>query len=206
MKKLESCSKVFIIDDEEEICLTLSRALSKRGYTVETFTSAKSFLDVYNREQPGCLVLDYGMPELNGLELQKLLKEQNIQLPIIFISGHGGVIASVQAMKAGATDFLEKPFRQNILVACIEVAFKKDVAVRMQVKRQNVVQTKFRRLTAREREIARHMMDNPSHTASKEISRKLNISPRTVDHHRASILVKMEIGSVSELMKISGFL
>ncbi len=145
------------------------------------------------------------MPELNGLELQQLINEQDILIPIIFISGHGGVRESVQAMKAGATDFLEKPFRQNTLVACIEAAFEKDMAARTEANDQKAAQEKFGRLTTREQEIASYMMDNPSHTASKEISRELKISPRTVDHHSARILEKMEIGSVTELMELSAF-
>ena len=205
MSHLKTRSKVFLVDDEDEIRLMLSRALSKRGFLVETFACAQSFLDAYDSEQPGCLVLDYGMPELNGLELQQLINEQDILIPIIFISGHGGVRESVQAMKAGATDFLEKPFRQNTLVACIEAAFEKDMDARTEAKDQKAAQEKFGRLTTREQQIVSYMMDNPSHTASKEISRELKISLRTVDHHRARILEKMEIGSVTELMELSAF-
>lgn len=206
MPQLKSRSKVFLVDDDEEIRLTLSRALAKRGFFVEAFESAKFFLDAYDSGQPGCLVLDYGMPELNGLELQKIINEQGILIPIIFISGHGGVPESVQAMKAGATDFLEKPFRPSTLVACIEAAFEKDMTTRNEARHQKTMQEKFERLTAREEEIASYMMDNPSHTASKEISRELKISPRTVDHHRARILEKMEIGSVAELMELAAFI
>lgn len=205
MQQPDPNSTVFLVDDEEDIRLTLSRALSKRGFTVETFETAQSFLDVYDTDRPGCLVLDYGMPDLNGLELQEMINERDILIPIIFISGHGGVRESVQAMKAGATDFLEKPFRQNTLVACIEVAFEKDSAARSEARTQKDAQDRFGRLTSREEEIALYMMDNPSHTASKEISRELDISPRTVDHHRARILEKMEIGSVAELIELSGF-
>lgn len=197
-------STVFLVDDEEEIRLTLSRALIKRGFRVETFETALSFLEAYETDRPGCLVLDYGMPDLNGLELQQMINERDILIPIIFISGHGGVRESVQAMKAGATDFLEKPFRQNTLVACIEEAFEKDMAARSEARAHKEALDRFGRLTSREEEIALYMMDNPSHTASKEISRELAISPRTVDHHRARILEKMEIGSVAELIELAG--
>lgn len=196
-------SIVFLVDDEEEVRATLSRALIKRGFVVEAFESAKAFLETYNPDQPGCLVLDYGMPEINGLELQMLMNENNIGIPIIFISGHGGIPESVQAMKAGAIDFLEKPFRQNELVDCIQTAFEKDLANRRQESEQNDVLTKFERLTSREQEVAVFMMENPSNTASKEIGRALDISPRTVDHHRARILEKLEIGSVIELVELS---
>lgn len=194
---------VFLVDDEAEIRTTLSRALSKRGYHVEAFESAASFLKAYDSAESGCLVLDYGMPDLNGLELQDLINDRNIEIPIIFISGHGGIPESVQAMKAGAIDFLEKPFRQNTLVACINMAFEKDMARRHETEDRNQALGKFERLTAREKEIALFMMENPSSTASKEIGRSLNISPRTVDHHRARILEKLEFKSVAELIDLS---
>ncbi len=104
---------VFLVDDEEEVRTTLSRALTKRGFRVEAFDSASSFLKHYQHDQRGCLVLDYGMPDINGLELQSLINDSNFTIAPLFISGHGGISESVQAMKAGAVDFLEKPFRQN---------------------------------------------------------------------------------------------
>lgn len=196
-------SIVFLVDDEAEVRTTLSRALRKRGFTVAAFDSAKSFLDEYDPEQLGCLVLDYGMPEINGLELQSLMNETKISLPIVFISGHGGVPESVQAMKAGAVDFLEKPFRQDDLVACIQTAFERDIQMRQAALEQNDAKKRFERLTSREREVAVFMMEHPSNTSSKEIGRALDISPRTVDHHRARILEKLEIGSVIELVELS---
>ena len=193
---------VFLVDDEEDVRSTLSRALKKRGFQVQSFETARAFLDQY-QDDHGCLVLDYGMPDINGLELQSLMNETKLTLPIIFISGHGGIPESVQAMKAGAVDFLEKPFRQGDLVACIHTAFDRDLETREAVQAQNAAKARFDRLTSREREIAVFMMENPSYTASKEIGRALDISPRTVDHHRARILEKLEIGSVIELVELS---
>lgn len=194
---------VFLVDDDQVIRATLSRALSKRQFNVRAFDTAAEFLDAYDVAQPGCLVLDYGLPEMNGLELQATLAERQISIPIIFISGHGGVPESVQAMKAGAVDFLEKPFRQHVLVDCINAAFDADKDAREQKQTQQFEAEKFARLTTREKEIANFMIANPSNTASKEIGRQLNISPRTVDHHRARILEKMDIGSVAELIDMS---
>lgn len=194
---------VFLVDDDEEIRATLSRALSKRGFPVSAFDSARSFLDAYDEDQPGCLVLDYGMPDVNGLELQDLLNQRQIAIPIIFISGHGGVPETVRAIKGGAIDFLEKPFRQHTLVACIETAFETDAMMRVERADRKSAQERFDLLTAREREIALFMLENPSNTASKEIGRELDISPRTVDHHRARILDKMGIKSVAELIDLS---
>lgn len=198
-----SRSTVFLIDDDQNIRTTLSRALTKRQFNVRTFESATRFLAEYDPAEPGCLVLDYGLPEMNGLELQKALAERQIAIPIIFISGHGGVPETVQAMKAGAVDFLQKPFRQHVLVDCITTAFATDMAMReFELDRQSAKE-KFASLTVREREIANFMIANPSNTASKEIALELDISPRTVDHHRARILEKMGIHSVAELIDLS---
>ena len=198
-----SSPTVFLVDDDARILQSLSRALQKRGFKVETFSSAEKFLETYDPAQPGCLVLDYGMPGLNGLDLQQHLVSPGISIPIIFISGHGGIPESVQAMKAGAIDFLEKPFRQPTLVACIETAFARDLNLRQKAAQNQSAQLRYQALTAREKEIARFMISHPSHTSSKEIGRALDISPRTVDHHRASILSKMQIGSVAELIELS---
>ena len=115
---------VFVVDDDEGIRTSLSRALGKRGYRVETHASARSFLESLDGSKAGCLVLDYGMPDMNGLELQKHLNAIDRRLPIIFITGHGGVPESVQAIKGGALDFLEKPFPQSALIERIEAAFE----------------------------------------------------------------------------------
>lgn len=196
-------STVFLIDDDDRIRASLARALRKREFTVQSFASAEEFLDAYDPSQPGCLVLDYGMPGLNGLDLQKHLNEMNATIPIIFISGHAGVPESVQAMKGGAVDFLEKPFRQTTLVSCIDAAFSADLIARSALASAQSARSKFERLTAREREIAQFMISFPSNTSSKEIGRHLKISPRTVDHHRARILEKMSISSVAELIDLS---
>ena len=196
-------STVFIVDDDDRIRISLARALDRRGFSVESFSSAEIFLDAYDPDQPGCLVLDYGMPGLNGLDLQKHLAEAKISIPIIFISGQGGVPETVQAMKAGAIDFLEKPFRQVDLIGCIEAAFVTDIEKRTVVENTKIARSKFERLTAREREVALFMIAHPSTTSSKEVGRELKISPRTVDHHRARILEKMSIASVAELIDLS---
>lgn len=200
---VSSTSAVFLIDDDKAVRTSLSRALHKRGFQLQTFETAKQFLDAYDPSQPGCLVLDYGLPQMDGLKLQEILAERDINVPIIFISGHGGVRETVQAMKGGAIDFLEKPFRQEVLVDCINTAFEADVQRRAAERDRNSALTRFAKLTQREKEVANIMIANPSSTSSKEIGRELDISPRTVDHHRARILEKMEIGSVAELIDLS---
>lgn len=196
----ENSLTVFVIDDDEGIRISLSRALGKRGYAVEAYASAKSFLRAYDNNRPGCLVLDYGMPEMNGLELQKHLNANNMQLPVIFITGHGGVPESVQAMKGGALDFLEKPFPQAALIERIEMAFE---IIRSRINLQNLDrqrQARLDSLTTREKEIVRLIVEHPSETSSKEVAAHFGISPRTVDHHRARILEKLGVKSLAEML------
>ena len=194
---------IFIVDDDEDIRSSLSRALRTRGYNVRAFASAKAFLDSRALEQPGCLVLDFGMPEMSGLDLQRLLVNRGRAIPIIFITGHGGVPEAVQAMKNGAVDFLEKPFRQEALIKRIEAAFKLDAQMRLVDEKSRSTKERYDKLTIREREIAKFLVSNPSNSTSKDVARHLGISPRTVDHHRARILEKMNIHSVAELVDLS---
>ena len=119
-----SSPTIFIVDDDIDVRTSLSRALRMRGFEVETFSSALKFLETYDPERTGCLLLDQGMPHMTGLELQEKLREREYPIPIIFMTGHGGVNQSVQAMKHGAIDFLEKPFRQDFLVERIHVALE----------------------------------------------------------------------------------
>ncbi|GFE50220.1 DNA-binding response regulator [Roseobacter cerasinus] len=194
---------VFIVDDDEDIRTSLSRALRTRGYTTEVFASAQAFLEGYNPDQPGCLILDYGMPEMSGLQLQELLVTQGYGLPIIFVTGHGGVPESVQAMKRGAIDFLEKPFRQDALLTQVDAALELDTQRRAGRDRARNARVRLGKLTEREREIAQIFVSNPSSASSKDVARQLDISPRTVDHHRARILEKMCVTSVAELVDLS---
>lgn len=194
---------VFIIDDDSDIRTSLSRSLTKRGFDVECFASANSFLNFYDESLSGCLLLDYGMPEINGLELQQKLLEKNFSIPIIFMTGHGGIPESVQAMKAGAIDFLEKPFKQAALINAIRSAFENAEMTLQDSKTIKELKDKFNNLTTREKEVAQFIIQNPADTSSKNIGRHLNVSPRTVDHHRAQILEKMEMNSVTELIEKS---
>lgn len=198
---IEPC--VFIVDDDADIRASLSRALETRGYATQTFPSASAFLDAYNPDRSGCLILDYGMPEMTGLQLQKLLISHGYAIPTIFITGHGGVPESVEAMKMGAIDFLEKPFRQETLIRQIDAALEIDAKNRLSRDRSRTAQLNFGKLTEREREILEFLVCNPSATSSKDVARHLDISPRTVDHHRARILEKMQVNSVVELVDLA---
>lgn len=194
---------VFIVDDDTDIRLSLSRALETRGFKTQTFASALAFLEAYDAEQSGCLILDYGLPEMSGLELQKILVERGYSIPTIFITGHGGVPESVEAMKWGAVDFLEKPFRQETLITQINAALRADEANRASQTLSRQTLQNFARLTDREREVLEFLVSNPAATSSKDVARHLDISPRTVDHHRARILEKMQVGSVVELVNLA---
>ncbi len=194
---------VFIVDDDEVIRTSLSRALTMRGFSVRSYASAEAFLAAYDPDEPGCLVLDYGMPQMTGLELQQRLVDEDKPIPIIFVTGHGGVPESVQAMKLGAIDFLEKPFKQETLIDRIGIAFEADAQTRVGRAAAREARARFDRLTEREQEIMLFLVKNPSATSSKDVARSLDISPRTVDHHRSRILEKMEVRSVVELVDVS---
>ncbi|KAA8616064.1 response regulator transcription factor [Salipiger aestuarii] len=193
---------VFIVDDDQDIRTSLTRALGQRGFAVSAYASAQAFLDAYDGETAACLVLDYGMPGMNGLELQAVLNRQDRPLAVVFVTGHGGVPESVQAIRAGAVDFLEKPFRQSALVARIEMAQQIALEKQAALLRRRDLGARFSRLTAREEEIVERMVDNPAEVSSKEIGNALGISPRTVDHHRARILEKLKIRSLVELVDL----
>ena len=198
----QSAPKVFVIDDDEGIRISLTRALTKRGFDVVTYDSAAAFLDVCDDSFSGCIILDQGMPDMTGLELQQVLLKKKISLPIIFITGRAGVPESVLAMKSGALDFLEKPFRPEVPVERIEAAFATLETKNAGLEKNSKAWAKLATLTAREREIADFIVANPERTTSKDLARALEISPRTIDHHRARILEKLQIGSIVGLFDI----
>ncbi len=194
---------VFLVDDDPVVRKALPRGLQKRGFEVEAFDSAQSFLEAYTPERPGCLVLDLSMPEMDGLELQRELITRGITIPIIFITGHGGVPESVQAMRAGAIDFLEKPFLPDVLAMRVEEAFSKDVQTRHEFKSLADIRERFERLTDREKEVCQLLLDSEANLSSKEIARALDISHRTVEQHRSRVLEKTQAKSTSDLLSLA---
>jgi len=194
---------IFIVDDDDDIRNSLSRALRTRGYATEVFSSAQEFLDGGVAGRAGCLILDYGLPGMSGLALQQKIIEQGHRMPIIFITGHGGVPEAVQAMKYGAVDFLEKPFQADKLIQRIETALAMDAKTRQSAETIHAARARLDSLTQREREIAKFLVSNPGQSSSKDVARHLDISPRTVDHHRARILEKMQVTSVADLVNLS---
>ena len=176
--------RVYLIDDDENVRKLLEASLAVHGYEVRSFSSAEAFLDADIVQMAGCILLDVEMPGMNGLQLQQVLREKDSSIPIIFVTGHADVPKSVEALKAGAFDFLEKPFSQQKLAASIEQAFAADSANREQAKIQLEHRERFDRLTGREFEIMQMLIEGSANHSSKVIAEKLDISPRTIEHHR----------------------
>jgi RNA polymerase sigma factor (sigma-70 family) len=191
---------VYLVDDEFSVRDSLALLIESTGQSVRSFESAEAFLNNYDPEQPGCLLLDVRMPSMSGLELQGELLKREIFIPIIFISGHAGIPDSAKAFRAGAVDFLEKPFDNEILLERIDEAIKKDIASREQFIEHREIQNRLDHLTLREQEVLSLIVRGHS---NKEIAKILDISNRTVEAHRASIMEKMQVKSFAELMVLA---
>lgn len=190
---------VFVVDDDEAICQSLCLLIADIGLNVQTFPSASRFLAHYDPAQPGCLVLDVRMSGMSGLELQTRLKELNIDIPTIIITGHGDVPMAVEAMKAGAMDFIEKPFRDQILLDGIQRAVDLDKRVRAAKRQSESLQSRMEELTRRERQVMDLLVLAKS---NKAIAFELGISQKTVDFHRTNLLNKAGVDSVVELVRL----
>lgn len=191
---------VFVVDDDQAMVESLSWVIESVGIKVKTFTNPQDFLDQYNPEQPGCLLLDVRMPGMSGPELQNKLKAENENtLPIIFISGHGDVPLAVRVMKAGAVDFLTKPFNDQVLLESINKALRTDKLQREKQQQNAQAEAKFALLSPREVEVLQGIVAGKQ---NKVISAELKISLKTVEAHRASVMKKMGVKSVSELVKL----
>ena len=192
---------MFVIDDDPSIRESLSLLLSSAGYSVKTFASAIEFLESERRtSDPVCLVLDVKMPGINGLDLQKELISRDYAIPIIFITGHGDIPMSVQAMKSGAFDFLSKPFDDNQLLVAVKEALLKDSQTRADRNEQKQIMRKLDSLTTRESQTLTYLITG---MLNKQIAYELEISERTVKAHRKQVLDKMSANSIAELVRIT---
>mgnify|MGYP001287901856 CR=1 FL=1 len=191
---------VFVVDDDEAVCASLRLLIGDIGLEVRTFTSAKQFLEQYDSSHPGCLVLDVRMSGMSGLELQSRLVETAVRIPTIIITGHADVPMAVEAMKTGAMDFIEKPFRDQVLLDSIQKAIDMDLRTRRQHRERQDVQSRIELLTQREREVMDRLVAGKS---NKTIAFDLGISQKTVDFHRANILEKVGVSSVVELVRLT---
>lgn len=188
---------VFIVDDDAAVRDSIEELVESVGLQAEGYPSARAFLDAFQPQRPGCLVLDVRMAEMSGLVLQERLNEVGANIPIIVLTGHGDVPTAVRAMKAGAVDFLQKPYREQALLDSINAALALDGAHRRSSSAADDLEERLTALTEREREVLNQIL---SGSTSKEIARALAISPRTAEAHRRNLLRKLGIGSVKKLV------
>ncbi len=194
---------VFIIDDDEAVRRFLSGLIASVGLHVETYASAQEFLDADEPSQPGCLLLDIRMPGMSGLELQKELASRNIRIPIIILTGHGNVQVAVHAMKAGAVDFIEKPFNNELLLDRIQMAVAESVDADTTRIKQDEIAHRMELLTPREHQVLDIVAAGET---NKAIARRLEISEKTVEIHRARVMEKMQAKSLADLVKMVAML
>jgi FixJ family two-component response regulator len=190
---------VFVVDNDSSVRSSLKFLLSTVGLRVESFDSAEAFLQKKLPDLPTCLVLDVRLPGLSGLDFQQELAKRNIRIPIVFVTGHGDIPMSVRAMKAGAVEFLSKPFRDQDLLDAIRVALKQDHARREQEKEGSELQQRSDVLTPREHEVISMVV---SGMANKEIAGKLGTAESTVKVHRSRAMEKMRAQSVADLVRM----
>ena len=191
---------VHVIDDDEDVRQSLAFLLSTAGLAVRVHDSAVSFLKALDDVQGGCIVTDIRMPQIDGLELQRRLRAQGSQLPVIVMTGHGDVSLAVEAMKGGAVDFIEKPFDDDMLLAAVRTALSRHAEDSEREARRAVIQDRLKALSEREREVLEGLVAGK---ANKVIAHDLGISPRTVEVYRANVMTKMQADSLSELVRMA---
>ena len=196
---MTSTPVVYVVDDDASFRKAVSRLLRSAGLEVEALASAGEFLERPATDRPACLVLDVRMPGPSGMDLQSALEETGRDIPIVFMTGHGDVSTSVRAMKKGAVDFLEKPFRAPELLACVARGLARSRQSRAEGAERVVVERRFATLTSRERDVLRLVVTG---MLNKQIAGELGIAEKTVKIHRGHAMQKMEAGSVAELVRM----
>ncbi len=190
---------VHLIDDDAPVRQALAFLLTSSGFAVRAYPSASAFLETVERLQPGCIVTDVRMPGISGIELQQQLKARDIELPVIVMTGHGDIALAVEAMKAGAVDFIEKPFQDDVMIAAIRIAFDRHAQATQRHQETAAIAFRLQNLSPREAEILEALVTG---LPNKTIAYELNISARTVEVHRANIMTKMHAGSLAELVRM----
>lgn len=193
-------STVYVVDDDKLARESLEWLIESVGLPVKTFESGQAFLDAYQPEFIGCLVLDVRMPDISGMDLHTKLKQQNCTLPVIIMTGHADVDMAVRAMKAGAYDFIEKPYNDSLMLERIQSAIAFDQDNRKEQERIGAVKERLAKLTPREQEVLHYVLKS---TANKVIAAKLGISIKTVELHRSNLMAKMQANSVTELVRLA---
>jgi FixJ family two-component response regulator len=196
---VQSKPVIAVVDDDPSVRQGLERLIRSFGWKAETFASAQEFLD-RDREPPSCLVLDLQLPGLSGLDLQKRMSEAGMETPIVFVTGHGDIPASVQAMKAGAVEFLTKPFGEQDLIKAIQEAIERDRLNRDRNADMRALKERYESLTAREQEVMQRVI---SGSLNKQIAAELDITEDTVKFHRGNIMRKMEADSLADLVRMA---
>jgi len=192
---------IAIVDDDLSVRRSLQRLIRSAGWNAESFASAQEFLARPGPGTPSCLVLDLRLPGLSGLDLQKRMAEIGLEIPIVFLTGHGNIPASVQAMKAGAVEFLTKPFDEEDLFQAIQEAIERDRRTRQQRAEKRELKNRYASLTSREQEIMEQVI---SGTLNKQIAAELGITEFTVKFHRGHIMRKMQADSLADLVRMAG--
>ena len=190
---------VIVVDDDEAVRTSLRLLLKSVGLPVDTHASAQEFLDRFDPDRPGCLVLDIRMPGMSGLELQERLNAMHAMIPVVFITGHGDVPMAVEAMQHGAVDFIQKPFRDQDLLDRINQALEKDRENRAGLRARDAIRARIADLTPREKEVLDLVTAGK---ANKVIAGDLNVSQRTVEIHRARVMEKMGASSLAHLVRM----
>jgi FixJ family two-component response regulator len=196
----EAAPIVFVVDDDRSVRTSTERLLRSAGFAVQTFASAREFLDGTRPEGPACLVLDVRLPDQSGLDLQRELVRSGVQIPIIFITGHGDIPMTVRAMKDGAVEFLTKPYRKQELLDAIRAAVARDSVSRRERLATGALRDRYEQLTQREREVMALVVEG---LLNKQIAGELATAERTIKFHRAHIMEKMEAESLAELVRMA---
>ena len=189
----------YVVDDDEAIRTLWRWLMESNGIAVQTFNTAAEFIAAYKEGGLACLVLDVRLPGMSGLELQEYLKREGIEIPIVFVSGHGDVPTAVSAIKGGAVDFIQKPFGYREVLAIIQRAFERDAEIREKRAKRSQVTERVAALTEREREVMQRVIEGK---LNKVIADELGISVKTVEFHRANVMEKMGADSVAALVQL----